>query len=164
MNQERLLVLALQKKMIGHAMLILPIGLLADVGLLIRQIGRLEIFPRKLIALQLPGSSAGWVRFNTGQLLNAFLVVLVALSLPVLGFESRRACLLGCCVIGVGWANTLFYAAALFAPNRAQTFADNSLGAANLASMFGLSPALLFAVVSIVVVDMLARHAFRVQV
>jgi len=58
----------------------------------------------------------------------------------------------------------LFYAAALFAPNRALTFVDNALGAANVASVIGLSPALLFAVVSIIVVGMLARQAFRLQV
>ncbi|MNC61939.1 hypothetical protein D3C75_1119120 [compost metagenome] len=54
----------------------------------------------------------------------------------------------------------MFYAAALFAPNRALTFADNALGAANLASVVGLAPALVFAVVSIIVVVALARQAF----
>jgi len=67
MNQERPLVRALQRKMIGHAMLILLIGLLAGLGLLISLIGGLEIFPGKLVALPLPGSSSGWVRFHIGH-------------------------------------------------------------------------------------------------
>jgi hypothetical protein len=160
-SQEEPSIRGLQRRMIGHGMLILLIGLLAGVGLLISLTGGLEVLPGKLVSLVLPGNSDGWVRFHIGQLLNAFLIVLVALSLPVLGVDSRRASLLGWCVIGVGWANTLFYAAALFAPNRALTFAGNALGAANLASVIGLVPALVFAVVSIVVVGVLAKQAFH---
>jgi len=160
-SQEQSPLRGLQRRMIGHGMLILLIGLLAGVGLLISLIGGLETLPGKLIALQLPGNSEGWIRFHLGQMLNAFLIVLVALSLPVLGFEPRSASRIGGWTVGVGWANTLFYAAALFAPNRALTFGDNRLGEANLASVIGLLPALVFAVVSIVVVIVLARRAFR---
>ncbi len=160
MSQEAFSLRGLQKVMVGHGMLILLIGLFAGAGLLISLIGGLEIWPGRLVMLTLPGSSDGWVRFHLGQLLNAFLIILVALSLPVLGINPRKARFIGGWVIGIGWANTLFYAAALFAPNRALTFADNALGAANLASIIGLLPALVFAVVSILVVGVLARHAF----
>ncbi|WP_275629562.1 styrene-oxide isomerase StyC [Pseudomonas sp. 273] len=161
MNQEKPLLRVIQKRMIGHGLLILLVGLLAGVGLLVSLIGGLEVFPGRLVALELPGSSDGWVRFHIGQLLNAFLIVLLALSLPVLELPAHRAGQLGGWIIGIGWANTLFYAAALFAPNRALTFADNRLGAANLASVIGLLPALVFAVVSIVVVGVLARQALQ---
>lgn len=161
MNQEKPLLRAIQKRMIGHGLLILLVGLLAGVGLLVSLVGGLEVFPGRLVALELPGNSDGWVRFHIGQLLNAFLIVLLALSLPVLELPARRAGLLSGWIIGIGWANTLFYAAALFAPNRALTFADNRLGAANLASVIGLLPALVFAVVSIVVVGVLARQALQ---
>ncbi|HBO0349196.1 styrene-oxide isomerase StyC [Pseudomonas aeruginosa] len=160
MNQEESSLRGTQKWMIGHGLLILLIGLLAGVGLLVSLIGGLEVFPGRLVMLELPGNSSGWVRFHIGQLLNAFLIILVALSLPVLAIDSRKAGRLGGWVIGIGWANTLFYAAALLAPNRALTFADNRLGVANLASVIGLAPALVFAVVSIVVVGVLVRHAF----
>lgn len=161
MSQDKSLLPAIQKRMIGHGLLILLIGLLAGIGLLISLIGGVEVFPGRLIPLELVGDSDGWVRFHIGQLLNAFLIVLVALILPVLEVSPRRAGRLSGWVIGIGWANTLFYAAALFAPNRALTFADNPLGAANLASVVGLAPALVFAVVSIVVVGVLAWQALQ---
>jgi hypothetical protein len=147
--------------MIGHGMLILMIGLLAGVGLLISLIGGLEIWPGKLVSFELPGNSNAWVRFHIGQLLNASLIVLIALVLPVLDFEPRSAARIGWLAVGVGWANTLFYAAALFTPNRALTFGSNRLGDANLASVIGLAPALVFAVISIGIVVVLAGRAFR---
>jgi hypothetical protein len=147
--------------MIGHGMLILLIGLLAGIGLLISLIGGLEAWPGKLFPIALPGSSGAWVRFHMGQLLNAFLIVLVALMLPVLAFDYRDERRIGWFAVGIGWANTLFYAAALFAPNRALTFGSNRLGGASFASLIGLAPALVFAVVSVVVVAVLTRQAFR---
>lgn len=147
--------------MIGHGMLILLIGLLAGIGLLVSLIGGLEAWPGKLFAFDLPGSSSAWVRFHIGQLLNAFLIVLVALVLPVLEFEHGSERRIGWLTVGVGWANTFFYAAALFAPNRALTFGNNRLGDANFASLIGLAPALVFAVVSVVIVVALTRQAFR---
>ncbi|WP_321818685.1 MULTISPECIES: styrene-oxide isomerase StyC [unclassified Paraburkholderia] len=151
----------IQRQMIGHGMLILLVGMLAGIGLLVSLIGGVEIWPGKLLSVHLPGKGNSWVRFHIGQLLNAFLVVLVALVLPVLGIEPRLARRLGWLIVGTGWANTLFYAAALFAPNRALTFGSNRLGDANLASLIGLVPSLVFAVISIVVVVILAGQSFR---
>ena len=150
-----------QRRMIGHGMLILLIGLLAGIGLLVSLIGGIEAWPGKLFPIGLPGDTSSWVRFHIGQLLNAFLIVLVALMLPVLGFDARGGQRIGWFTVCVGWANTLFYAAALFAPNRALTFGDNRLGNANLASLIGLAPVLVFAIVSVFVVVVLTRQAFR---
>jgi hypothetical protein len=151
----------LQRWMIGHSMLILMIGLLAGVGLLVSLIGGLEIWPGKLASIEVPGHTDAWVRLHIGQLLNAFLIVLVALILPLLEFKPEAARRIGWLTVGIGWANTLFYAAALFAPNRALTFGNNRWGDANLASVIGLLPALVFTLISFVVVVMLARQAFR---
>ncbi|OXI33570.1 hypothetical protein CFB84_38225 [Burkholderia aenigmatica] len=151
----------LQRQMIGHGMLILLIGMLAGIGLLVSLIGGLETWPGRLVSVHLPGSSAAWVRFHIGQLLNAFLIVLVALTLPVLGVEPRLGRRLGWLMVGTGWANTLFYGAALFAPNRALTFGNNRLGDANLASFIGLVPGLVFAIISIIVVLILVGLSFR---
>lgn len=152
---------ALQGRMIGHGMLLLLTGLLAGVGLLVSLIGGLEYWPGQLFTLQLPGNSAAWVRIHIGSMLNAFLIVLVALVLPILRFPPAAARRIAILVAATGWANAVFYWAALFAPNRALTFGGNRLGEANLASVLGLVPALLFAVVSIAVVFVLARQAFR---
>ena len=160
-NLDQSSVRDVQRRMIGHGMLILLIGLLAGIGLLVSLIGGIEAWPGKLFPIGLPGDTSSWVRFHIGQLLNAFLIVLVALMLPVLGFDARGGQRIGWFTVCVGWANTLFYAAALFAPNRALTFGDNRLGNANLASLIGLTPALVFAIVSVFVVVVLTRQAFR---
>jgi len=55
----------------------------------------------------------------------------------------------------------VFYWAALFAPNRAISFAGNHWGAANLASVIGLAPALLFAYLSLIAVAVIAYRALK---
>jgi hypothetical protein len=63
-------------------------------------------------------------------------------------------------LIGTGYANTVFYWAALLAPNRALTFADNVHGPSNLWAIVGLLPALVFAVIALIAVGILMRAAF----
>lgn len=151
----------IQRSMIGHGAVVLLIGMLAGVGLLASLLGGLEVWPGTVLPFQVPGSTDAWVRTHLGGLLNAFLIMLVALTLPVLGFHARRARHLGWMLVGTGWANTLFYWAALLSPNRALSFGDNRLGASTLSAIVGLAPALTFTVVSIVAVLLLARQAFR---
>lgn len=150
-----------QRGMIGHAMLILLVGLFAGVGLLVSLVGGLELWPGVLTRIDISGESDAWVRLHLGQMLNAFLILLVSLVLPILAFSPRMERRIAGLIVGVGWANTVFYIAALFAPNRALTFGDNRLGSANFASAIGLAPALVFALVSIWVVAVMARQAFR---
>lgn len=152
---------ALQKKMIGHAALILLVAMCAGVGLLISSIGAVELIPGKLIALDIPGNPGAWARTHVGGILNALLIFVIALLVPGLGFSQPAGKFLGGIMIGTGWANTLFYWAAMFAPNRALSFASNRFGSANLATVIGLAPALLFVVLSIVAVAMIAWNAFQ---
>jgi hypothetical protein len=145
--------------MVGHGALILLIGMCAGIGLLISLLGGAELIPGRIIAFSIPGASDAWVRAHLGGMMNAFLILLIALVIPGLQFTSKSEAWLGWVLIGTGWANTLFYWAALWAPNRAISFADNRFGASNLASIVGLAPALLFALASIVVVFTVARKA-----
>lgn len=159
--ERRVVILGTQRVMIAHGMLILLIGLFAGIGLLISRVGGLEVWPGRIVGIHVPGSPDAWVRLHLGQFLNAFLITLVALVLPLLEFSrqgEKRICWM---LVGTGWANTIFYVAALFAPNRALTIGDNRLGHGNLASVIGLLPALVFAFVSIVAVAALARQALR---
>ena len=151
----------LQKRLIGHAALMLLVAMLAGVGLLMSAIGGLELWSGHILEIGVPGNTAGWVRTHVGGILNALLVMVVALLLPGLGFASAPARRIGLFMIGTGWANTLFYWAAMWAPNRALTFGDNRLGSSNLASVIGLAPALLFVVLSMIAVAMIAAQAWR---
>ncbi len=150
----------LRRSMVGHGALILLIGMLAGVGLLVSLLGGMEVWPGTIWPLHLPGATDAWVRTHLGGMLNGILIMVVALVLPVVGFDVSGARKISWMLVGTGWANTLFYWAALLSPNRALTFGDNRFGVTNLAAVLGLAPALLFTVVSIVAVAMLARQAF----
>lgn len=147
--------------MIGHAAIILLIGMLAGVGLLVSLVGGVEVWPGKILALELPGQTAAWVRTHIGGMLNAILIMVAALVLPVLGFDAAGARRIAWMLVGTGWANTVFYWAAILAANRALTFGDNRFGPWSIVSLVGLAPALVFVFISIVAVVLLARQAFR---
>ncbi|MDB5978179.1 MAG: putative rane protein [Nevskia sp.] len=150
----------LQKKMMGHGALILFIGMLAGIGLLIGLLGGIELIPGQIIQFSIPGTTDAWVRTHIGGMMNGMLILLVAALLSGLGFAEAAAKRMSWMLVGTGWANTVFYWAALFAPNRALSFAGNKWGPSNLASIIGLAPALLFAVISLIAVFLLARQAF----
>jgi hypothetical protein len=151
----------LQRKMLGHGALMLLVAMLAGVGLLLSVLGGLELWPGHVLPVDMPSNPAGWVRTHVGGLLNGMLVMLIALLLQGLGFADAAARRIALFMIGTGWANTLFYWAAMWAPNRALTFGDNRLGASNAAAVLGLAPALLFVLLSLVAVAWVARQAFR---
>ncbi|MGQ0699630.1 MAG: styrene-oxide isomerase StyC [Panacagrimonas sp.] len=150
----------LQKKMIGQGAAVLLVGMIAGIGLLMSLLGGIELIPGQIIEFSIPGNTDAWVRTHIGGMLNGILILIVAILLSPLGFAEAAARRMFLMLVGVGWANTLFYWAALFAPNRALSFADNKWGESNLASIIGLAPALLGAVVSIVAIFMLMRQAF----
>lgn len=150
----------IQRRMIGHAALILLVGMFAGFGLLVSLLGGIELLPGKITGLVIVGNSDAWVRAHLGGLLNGLLVLGIGLALPVLRFPEKRARQLGWMMLGTGWASTVFYWAALFAPNRALSFASNRFGESNLAAVIGLAPALLFVVVSIIAMGLVARQAF----
>ncbi|GAC1619736.1 MAG: hypothetical protein NVS9B10_00750 [Nevskia sp.] len=153
----------LQKKMVGQGALVLLVGMSAGFGLLMSLLGGIELIPGSIIPFSIPGTTDAWVRAHLGGMMNAFLIILVALLIPGLGFAEAGARRLYWMLVGTGWANTLFYWAALFAPNRALSFADNKFGPSNTAAIIGLLPALAFAVISIVAVALLAKQALSAR-
>lgn len=154
---------AKQKRMIGHGAVVLLIGMLAGIGLLVSLLGGVELIPGHIIQFAIPGDTGAWVRAHVGGMLNGMLIILVALVIPPLGFADKGARNLFWMLVGTGYANTVFYWAAFFAPNRAISFASNHFGQTNLAAIVGLAPALLFAVISLIAVFMIARQAFAAK-
>jgi hypothetical protein len=151
----------IQRRMIGHAAVILFIGMLAGIGLLISLIGGIELLPGKITPIPIAGESGAWLRAHIGGILNALLIFGIALALPILRFETKAAGRVKWMLVGTGWANTLFYWAALLAPNRALTFGSNRFGPGTIASAVGLAPALLFVLISLIAVGLVAKQAFR---
>lgn len=154
---------ALQRGMIGQAALIMLVAFAAGTGLLISLVGGVEVYPGAIFGVELFGSPESWGRAHLGGLINAILVIVVALLIPVVGFEAGQARRLGFLVVATGWANTLFFWLALLSPNRALTFGTSRLGEGNWIGAIGLAPALVFTVVIIAVFIAIARQAFARQ-
>ena len=55
----------------------------------------------------------------------------------------------------------MFYWGGLLSANRALTFGANRFGETSLSGVIGITPALLFAFVTIIAMLMIARHAFK---
>ncbi|PWR20977.1 hypothetical protein DKG75_13385 [Zavarzinia compransoris] len=146
--------------MIGHGALVMLVAFAAGVGLLASLLGGLELVPGEIIGFDLFGPTDAWVRAHLGGILNAIMVIVVALALPAVGFGEAGARRIGFAIVATAWANTLFYWAALLSPNRALSFGDNRFGESNWIAVAGLAPALLFTVVVIVTFIAIARRAF----
>lgn len=149
-----------QRRMIAHGAVVALIGLAAGFGLVISLIGGFEVFPGTIIEFEFPGKTSAWVRAHTGGLLNGILVMVGALVIHTMGLPQNTASSLHWMLVGTGYANTVFYWAALFAPNRAVTFGSNRLGETNVAGVLGFAPALVFAVITMTAMVMLIRHGF----
>jgi hypothetical protein len=150
----------LQKRMVGQGAAVMLVGMSAGIGLLISLLGGIELIPGSIIEFGIPGDTGAWVRAHIGGMMNGILIFIVAILIGPLGFADAGAKRMFWMLVGTGWANTLFYWAALFAPNRALSVADNRFGQSNLASIIGLVPALVFAVISLIAIFMLMRQAF----
>lgn len=148
------------RRMVGHGAIVMIFGLLAGFGLTMSLIGGFEIFPGKLIEFDLPADSRAWARAHAGGLMNGLLVMVVALLIHVMRLPEKTSARLYWMLVGTGYANTIFYWAGFFAPNRALTFGDNRLGETNIAGLIGLFPALVFAFVTTVAMFILVKHAF----
>ena len=150
-----------QRRMVGHGAWILFVAMLAGLGLLASLVGGIELWPGHIQALSIPGSASAWARTHVGGILNALLVMVVALLLPVLNFSDVAVRRVGGWIVGTGWANTLFYWAAMWSPNRALTLGDNRFGPSSLAALLGLLPALVFVVLSTIAVVFIGRQAWK---
>ncbi len=139
---------SLQRVMIGHSMLIMFVTLVAGLGLWMSLLGGFELIPGTIIHFQLPGTPEGWARAHRGTPLNSLMVLGVALFLSKLGLSETVQKRIGWIIICTGWANTVFYFASNFAPNRGLSFGTNAFGPGDFAAFVALAPAYLFGVLS----------------
>lgn len=149
-----------QRAMVGHGAIVIFIALAAGFGLATSLVGGFEIFPGTILQITLPGDGAAWARAHTGGLLNGLLVFAGAVLIHVMRIPERPAFHLGWMFVGTGYANTIFYWGALFAPSRALTFGDNRFGETSVAGVIGLLPAFIFAFVTMAAMVILMVQAF----
>lgn len=150
----------LHRSMFGHGLIVLLVGMLIGFGLLSSLLGGMEILPGSIVEFTIVGDPGAWARAHVGGMLNGMLIIVVAMMMVVLRLPSRIAVHLHWMLVGTGYANTVFYLAALMAPNRALSFADNRFGESNIYSLVGLMPALIFVLASIVAVSILIYAVF----
>jgi hypothetical protein len=151
----------LEKRMIAHGAAVTFIGMLAGLGLLLSLLGGIELIPGTITPLAIPGPTDAWVRAHVGGILNGILTIVVAIVMSGVGVVDAAARRVYWMIVGSAWAFTVFYWAALFAPNRALSIADNRWGPSNLAAIIGFVPALAFTVFDLIGVYLLMRAAFR---
>lgn len=149
-----------QRRMIAHGAIVILIALASGFGLVMSLIGGFEIFPGIILSFEIPGDARAWARAHAGGILNGLLVMAGAFATHAMALPQATASRLYWMLVGTGYANTVFYWGALFAPSRALTFGDNRLGETNLAGILGFGPALVFAIVTMIAMVILIRHGF----
>lgn len=149
-----------QRRMVAHGAIIILIALASGFGLVMSLIGGFEILPGTILKFTIPGDPGAWARTHAGGILNGLLVIAGALVTHAMALPAQTASRLYWMLVGTGYANTVFYWGALFAPSRALTFGDNRLGETNLAGIIGFAPALVFAFVTMIAMVILIRHGF----
>jgi styrene-oxide isomerase len=147
-----------QKLMIGHALLVIAMGMLAGFMLGFGLIGGLEIFPGKIVDMPYYGTTDGWARAHAGGLTNGLLIIGVALALPLIPLNDGMRKLTVYGFIYIGWANTAFYWFGNAADSRALSFGDNPLGASNMLGAIGFGLALIGA---FLIIWLLCYAAFK---
>jgi len=149
-----------QRRMVAHGAIIILIALAAGFGLVMSLIGGFEVFPGTIIEFGFPGNPSAWARTHAGGIMNGLLVIAGALVTHAMDLPQKTASRLYWMLVGTGYANTVFYWGALFAPSHAVSFGSNRLGETNLAGILGFGPALVFAFITMIAMVTLIRHGF----
>ena len=148
---------AYQKRLTGHALLLLIIGLLAGFMLAFSLIGGLEVLPTLFIGIPTFGTTEGWVRAHSGGIMNGLMLIAFAFIMPHCGLAIERLQLFAKGIIFAGWANTIFYWTGNASGSRALSFTDNALGASNILGVIGYTLAVIAAFVTIYIAAQMAR-------
>lgn len=148
---------AYQKRLTGHALILLIIGLLAGFMLAFSLIGGLEVLPTLFIGIPTFGTTEGWVRAHSGGIMNGLMLIAFAFIMPHCGLAVERLQLFAKGIIFAGWANTIFYWTGNASGSRALSFTDNALGTSNMLGVIGYTLAVIAAFVTIYIAAQMAR-------
>lgn len=146
-----------QKRLTGHALILMIIGLLAGFMLAFSLIGGLEVLPTLFIGIPTFGTTEGWVRAHSGGIMNGLMLIAFAFIMPHCGLAAKRLQLFAKGIIFAGWANTIFYWTGNAAGSRALSFSDNALGASNILGVIGYTLAVIAAFLTIYIAAQMAR-------
>lgn len=148
---------AYQKRLTGHALILLIIGLLAGFMLAFSLIGGLEVLPTLFVGIPTFGTTEGWVRAHSGGIMNGLMLIAFAFIMPHCGLAIERIQLFAKGIIFAGWANTIFYWTGNASGSRALSFTDNALGTSNILGVIGYTLAVIAALLTIYIAAQMAR-------
>ena len=149
--------------MIGNGALVLFVGLMAGFGLTFHLLGELSLWPIPgAMPIELPGDTRAWRAAHTGNIMNALMVIGVALTLPYLALSRRAEGFVAWGLILVVWGNLGFYVlSALGASGRGLSFGPNRFGGGDVLSAVTFLVAYPGAFIAPVIAVLIARAAFR---
>ena len=146
---------------IANAMAVLLIGLLAGVMLIFSLLDAVTLWPLPVWEVTVPGSTRGWQAAHVGGILNGVMIAGVALLMSYLELTGKRAAWVGWGMIITGWANTLFYWAGNFAPNRGLSVAETPFGVGDFAGTLAFLGGGSGMVFTFIAVSILAKAALE---
>ena len=154
----------LSNLVIGHAMLVLLIGLISGFGLVFSLMDAIALWPLPVIDVQIPGSTRGWQAAHVGGILNGVMMAGVALLMTRFALTGRRLNWVGWGMIATGWGNTLFYFAGNFSQNRGLSMGDTPFGPGDIwgaLSFIGGGGAMLFTIIATIILALAAFEQAR---
>lgn len=146
---------------IGHAMTVLFIGLLAGIFLIFSLLDAVTLWPLPAWEVSIPGSTRGWQAAHVGGILNGVMIAAGALLMQKLSLTAKAAPWVGWGLIITGWANTLFYWAGNFSQNRGLSVSTTPFGEGDVAgalAFLGGGTGMFF---TFIAVGLLAQRAFE---
>lgn len=146
---------------IGNAMVVLLIGLLAGVMLIFSLLDAVTLWPLPEWKVAIPGSTRGWQAAHVGGILNGVMIGGAAYLMQTLGLVGPREQWVGWGMIITGWANTVFYWAGNFAANRGLSVSATPYGEGDLAGALAFLGGGAGMVFTFIAVTLLALSAFE---
>ena len=146
-------------RVIGHAMVVLLIGLLSGFGLVFSLMDAIALWPLPAIDVQIPGSTRGWQAAHVGGILNGVMMAGVALLMIKLHLTGKKLLWVGWGMIITGWGNTLFYFAGNFSQNRGLSMGETPFGPGDIwgaLSFIGGGSGMFFTIIATVILAMAA--------
>ena len=152
---------AAQRRIIQNGLGVILVGLIGGFFLGWKVIGHVSFPPLPIqFDYEVPGTPAAWRAVHTGNVMNGVMALGLAAIFPWFDLSKRLANTISWIIIGVVWGNSVFYGAAVFAPNRGLSMGDNAAGVGNLAGVIAYVPAIAAAYALIFVIVLLL---FRVK-
>ena len=154
----------LSNLVIGHAMLVLLIGLISGFGLVFSLMDAIALWPLPAIDVQIPGSTRGWQAAHVGGILNGVMMAGVALLMTRFALTGRRLNWVGWGMIATGWGNTLFYFAGNFSQNRGLSMGETPFGPGDIwgaLSFIGGGSGMFFTIIATIILALAAFDKAR---